>query len=407
MKFPISKSLLTVLAVISVVGAFGFGIAVGERMGKKAAIHATEEALASDIDLAPFWKAVSVLNDKFVSSTASSTIPTNENKVWGAIEGLAASYDDPYTVFLPPKESKSFADEVRGDFGGIGVEIGIKDKVLTVIAPLKGTPAERAGLKSGNSILKIDKKFTAGITVEDAVLLIRGPKGTNVTLTIKENGDTRDVVIMRDTIIIPTIETKLRDDDVFVISLYNFSANSPELFRGALREFILSGSDKLVLDLRNNPGGYLEAAIDMASYFLPSGKTVVIEDWGLKSKQKIERSKGYDVFTDELKMIVLINGGSASASEILAGALNEHGIAKLVGEKSFGKGSVQELIEITRDTSLKVTIARWLTPKGHSISENGLIPNIEVKITKEDIKNEFDSQMEKAASLLKDTNFKQ
>ncbi len=406
MKSHINKSLLTVLAVFSVTGAFWVGITVGESMGEKAAIEATEKLFTSDIDLAPLLKVVSVLNDKFIPSTASSTIPTNENKIWGAILGLTASYDDPYTVFFPPKESKLFADETRGDFGGIGVEIGIKDKILTVIAPLKGTPGERAGLKPGNAILKIDKKFTAGITVEDAVSLIRGPKGTTVTLTIKENGDTRDVVIMRDTIIIPTIETKLRDDGVFIISLYNFSANSPELFRGALREFILSGSDKLVLDLRNNPGGYLEAAIDMASYFLPSGKTIVIEDWGLKSKQKIERSKGYSVFTDKLKMVVLINGGSASASEILAGALKEHGIAKLVGEKSFGKGSVQELIEITGDTSLKVTIARWLTPKGHSISENGLAPNIEVKITKEDEKNEFDSQLEKAASILKDPNFK-
>ncbi len=406
MKIPISKSLLTVLAVFSVVGAFWVGITVGERMGEKTAWQEAEKVLASDLDLAPLLKVVGVLNDKFIPSTASSTIPTNENKVWGAILGLTASYDDPYTVFFPPKESKSFADEVRGDFGGIGVEIGIKDKVLVVIAPLKGTPGERAGLKPGNVILKIDKKFTFGITVEDAVSLIRGPKGTNVTLTIKENGETREVIIMRDTIIIPTIETKLRDDGVFVISLYNFSAKSPELFRGALREFMLSESDKLVLDLRNNPGGYLEVAIDMASYFLPSGKIVVIEDRGLKSKQKIERSKGYDVFTDKLKMAILINGGSASAAEILAGALNEHGIAKLVGEKSFGKGSVQELIEITEDTTLKVTVARWLTPKGHSISENGLAPNIEVKNTKEDLENEFDSQMEKAVSILKDPNFK-
>ncbi len=405
MKFRINKPTLTILVIFSIVGAFGIGITVGDRIGKKATIQVTGEVLPGDIDLEPLLKALSVLNDKFVVSTASSTIPTNENKVWGAIEGLAASYGDPYTVFFPPKESKSFADDVRGDFGGIGVEIGIKDKVLIVVAPLKGTPGERAGLKSGNSILKIDKKFTAGISVENAVSLIRGPKGTSVTLTIKDNGDMRDVVIVRDTIIIPTIETKLRDDGVFVISLYNFSANSPELFRGALREFILSESDKLVLDLRNNPGGYLEAAIDMASYFLPSGKAVVIEDWGSKSKQKIERSKGYDVLSDRLKMVVLINGGSASASEILAGALSEHGIAKLVGEKSYGKGSVQELVEITPETSLKVTIARWLTPKGHSISENGLVPDIEVKITKEDVKNEFDSQMEKAVSILIDPNF--
>ncbi len=276
MKFPISKSLLTVLVVFFFVGAFGFGITIGERMGEKAAIQAT----------------------------ASSAIPTNENKVWGALKGLNASYDGPYTIFLAPKESKSFADEVRGDFVGIGVEIGIKDNVLIVIAPLKGTPGERAGLKPGNAILKIDKKITSGITVEDAVSLIRGPKGTNVILTIKENGDTRDVVITRDTIIMPTIKTELRDDGVFIISLYNFSANSPELFRGALREFILSESDKLLLDLNNNLGDNLEAVTDMANYFLPSGKTVVIGGWGLKSKQEIECSKGYDVSTDKLKMAV-------------------------------------------------------------------------------------------------------
>ncbi len=271
MKFHISKSIPAVLAVFIFVGAFWFGITVVERMGEKDAIQATP----------------------------SSTIPTNEKNVWGAIKGLSSSYDDPYKVFSTPKESKLFADETRTDFDGIGIAIGIKDKVLTVIAILKGTPAERAGLKSGNSILKIDKKFTAGITEEDAVSLIRGPKGTNVTLTIKENGDTRDVVITRDTIIMPTIETKLRDDGVFVISLYNFSANSPELFRGALSEFILSESDKLLLDLNNNLGDNLEAATVMANYFLPSGKTVVIGGLGLKSKQK-------NVSTDKLKTAVLI-----------------------------------------------------------------------------------------------------
>ncbi len=271
MKFTISKSLLVILAIFIFVGTFVFGITIGERMGGKAEIQ----------------------------STVSTAISTNENKVWSAIKGLNSSYDDPYKVFSTPKESKSFADETRTDFDGIGIAIGIKDKVLTVIAILKGTPAERAGLKSGNSILKIDKKFTAGITEEDAVSLIRGPKGTNVTLTIKENGDTRDVVITRDTIIMPTIETKLRDDGVFVISLYNFSENSPELFRAALSEFILSESDKLLLDLNNNLGDNLEAATVMANYFLPSGKTVVIGGLGLKSKQK-------NVSTDKLKTAVLI-----------------------------------------------------------------------------------------------------
>ncbi len=403
-KYSLSKSLLTTLVIIAIVGSFGSGMVISKHLENRSAVTATTTE-TDELDMDPFWKAVGILDTKFVSTTASSSIPGGPEKVYGAIVGLADSYGDPYTTFFPPKEAKSFEDDVRGDFGGIGVEIGIKEKVLSVVAPLKGTPGERAGLKAGDAILRIDKKYTTGMTVEDAVSLIRGPKGTIVTLTIKENGTTRDVSIVRDTIVIPTIDTKLRDDGVFVISLYNFSGNSTQLFRTALREFIQSGSHNLVLDLRNNPGGYLEASIDMASYFLPAGTVIVIEDSGTKAKQVIRKSAGYDVFTRNLKMVVLINGGSASASEILAGALSEHGVAKLVGEKSYGKGSVQELISITDNTSLKVTIAQWLTPNGRTISENGLEPTIIVKVGKDDIKNKYDTQLEKAVSVLLDPNF--
>lgn len=413
MKVTFNKSLLPTIAAVSIIGAFTVGIGVGEHLEKKVTIAREFESqqqllggqATSTIDMAPFWKVAGILNEKFVATTASSSVPTNEDKVYGAIEGLTAAYGDPYTTFFPPKDSKDFNDEVRGDFGGIGAEIGIKDDVLSVIAPLKGTPAERAGLKAGDAILKIDKKFTAGMTVEDAIAIIRGPKGTKVTLTIKQNGDTKDVSIERDTINIPTIDTKLRDDGVFVISLYNFSSNSATLFRGALREFILSGSDKLVLDLRNNPGGYLEAATDMASFFLPTGKTIVTEDSGSKAPQKSDRSKGYDVFTDKLKMVILLNGGSASASEILAGALHDHGIAKLVGEKSYGKGSVQELLDVTPETSIKVTVARWLTPKGNWISGKGITPDFVVPLTKKDYDKKLDPQMDKAVAILTDPNF--
>ena len=412
MKVTFSKSLLPTIAAISIIGAFSVGIGVGEHIEKKVGIARELESqqqlggqATSTIDMAPFWKVAGILNEKFVATTASSSVPTNNEKVYGAIEGLTAAYGDPYTTFFPPKDSKNFEDEVRGDFGGIGAEIDIKDNVLSVIAPLKGTPAERAGLKAGDAILKIDKKFTAGMTVEEAISFIRGPKGTTVVLTIKQNGDTKDVTIERDTIVIPTIDTKLRDDGVFVISLYNFSSNSATLFRGALREFILSGSDKLVLDLRNNPGGYLEAATDMASFFLPTGKTIVTEDSGSKAPQKSDRSKGYDVFTDKLKMVIILNGGSASASEILAGALHDHGIAKIVGEKSYGKGSVQELLEVTPETSIKVTVARWLTPKGNWISGKGITPDVEVKFTKKDADKKIDPQMDKAVAILTDPNF--
>ncbi|MDD5152759.1 MAG: S41 family peptidase [Candidatus Pacebacteria bacterium] len=402
MKHSLSRSLLTTMIIVGIVGSFGAGMLVNKYLLENGGADSSDSQVSLDMD--PFWKAYSILNEKFISTTASSTTPTDKEKVYGAIAGLASSYNDPYTSFFPPAEAEQFNEEVRGNFGGVGMEIGMKDKVLTVIAPLKGTPAERAGIKSGDIILKINDKFTAGMSVDDAIDLIRGPAGSTVTVTVKNGDSTKDIKIVRGTINIPTIETKLRSDGVFVISLYSFSANSPELFRGALREFVLSGSDKLILDLRNNPGGYLESAVDIASWFLPADKPIVIEDSGTKEPQKIDRSKGYNIFTDKLKMVILINGGSASAAEILAGALNEYGIAKLVGEKSFGKGSVQELVGITSDTSLKVTIARWLTPKGKSISHNGLEPDIKVVVSSEDTKKGVDVQMEKASEYLKNLN---
>ena len=227
--------------------------------------------------------------------------------------------------------------------------------------------------------------------------------------TVVREGESEllSIPVIRDIIQIPTISTSsedgagLRDDGVFVIQLYNFSALSQHLFREALREFIVSEADKLILDLRGNPGGFLEASVDMASWFLPLGKIVVEESFGEGIKPKVHRSSGYDIFNENLKMAIVVNRGSASASEILAGALKEHGVATLVGDRTFGKGSVQELVPITSDTSLKVTIARWLTPLGNSISEEGLKPDIEVERTLEDIENDIDPQIEKAAEFLK------
>lgn len=405
-KYSLSKSFLTTFAIIGILVAFGGGMLAQKNIDAGGALANTYSShviktQTGEIDVDALVKAYDILNDKFIPTTPSSTIPTEDEKIYGAIAGLAATYGDPYTVFFPPEEAKQFEEEVRGDFSGIGLEIGIKNNTITAVSPLKNTPAEKAGIKPGDAILKIDDVSTQGMPVEEAINHIRGPKGTTVVLTIKNSADvTHEVTIKRDTINIPIIDTKLRNDGVFVISLYSFSANSADLFRQALREFVKSGSDKLILDLRNNPGGYLESAVDIASWFLPAGKTVVIEDDGSKEPQNIMRSRGYDIFNDNLKMVILINEGSASASEILAGALHEHGVAKLIGEKSFGKGSVQVLLPITSDTSLKVTIARWLTPNGVSISKNGLEPDIKVKFTKEDFKNKYDRQLETAAQTL-------
>jgi carboxyl-terminal processing protease len=338
------------------------------------------------------------MDEKYPSASKIS----DQDKVYGAISGLVSSLNDPYSVFFSPEETKSFEEEIAGNFDGIGMEVGMKDKILTVIAPLKDTPAYRADIKSGDKILKIDKKVTSGLTIEEAIKLIRGPKGTSVTLTIFREGnkEPKEIKIVRDTIDIPTLDTEIRKDGIFVVKLYSFSANSANLFRGAMKKFVESGSDKLLLDLRGNPGGYLDAAVDMASWFLKGGQTIVIEDYGGNKDQEIFRSKGYDIFNDKLKFVILIDGGSASASEILAGAMQDNKRAKIVGSQSFGKGSVQQVVDITRDTILKITVAKWLTPNGTSISEKGLTPDYPIEITKKDLEDKKDPQLDKAVDLL-------
>ncbi|HEY9586146.1 MAG TPA: S41 family peptidase [Candidatus Paceibacterota bacterium] len=398
----------TALGIILLVVGFYAGFRAGEnRMLERAPVlSGTEEMKPAQVDFSSFWRTWNLLQEKFVP-TSTTTLATDQDKVWGAIQGLASSYKDPYTVFLPPVQAEIFQDDVRGNFEGVGMEVAMKDGALTVIAPLKDTPAYKAGIKAGDVITKIDGKNIVGFSTEQAIAMIRGKKGTPVKFEIYREGnkESLEIVVIRDTIAIPTISTKILPDGIFDIELYNFSASSPELFRRALREFIDARTDKLILDLRGNPGGYLEAAIDMASWFLPIGKPVVTEDFGKKQEPVIYRSKGYDIFNDKLRMVILIDNGSASASEILAGALREHGIAVLAGEKSFGKGSVQELVSVTGDTSLKVTVARWLTPDGTSISAQGIEPDFKVTLDKDLFKKGVDSQVQRAVNILKDNSF--
>ena len=360
-----------------------------------------EEGKPMEADFSLFWKAWVVLNDKFVpAKNKEASVITAEDKVYGAIQGLADSYGDPYTTFFPPEEAKIFQDEISGNFEGVGMELGIKNNILTIVAPLKGTPAERAGVKSGDKIIEIDDESTQGLSIDGAIKKIRGKKGTSVKLTLIREGtsDPLIVTIIRDVIDIPIIDTEVKRG-VFVIHLHSFSENSPVLFRNALEEFIRSKTSRLVIDLRGNPGGYLDAAVDMASWFLPSGKTVFSEDFGDKRESVVYRSRGYNIFNENLRLAILIDGGSASASEILAGALSQHDLGTLVGTATFGKGSVQELVPLTSKTSLKVTVARWLTPDGTSLSETGLTPDIEVKVDPAAL-DSTDIQLEKAIDVV-------
>jgi len=402
-----TKKIFRIISVVILTaGFFVLGLYTG--ISKAAEIEKVKSVINKDaptdisetnVDFDPFWKVWNIINQKYPNGR---TI-TDQDKVWGAIQGLASSLNDPYTVFFSPQESKLFKDSITGEFGGVGMEVGIKDKVLTVIAPLKDTPAYKTGIKSGDMIVKIDETSTNDLSIDKAISLIRGKSGTKVKLTIVRDEELEPIIfdITREIIKIPTLDTEKRSDGIFVIKLYNFSINSPKLFRDALKEFIASGYNKMILDLRGNPGGFLEASVDIASWFLPAGKPIVIEDFGDKNPENIYRSKGYNIFNNNFKIILLVDGGSASASEIVAGALKDHKKATLVGENTFGKGSVQELIDVTPDTAIKITIAKWLTPNGVSISEHGLEPDVLVKITKEDIEKKLDPQMKKAVELLK------
>lgn len=375
-------------------------------IGARESVQATlllsgPEKVPASIDLDPVWKAWRLLEERYVPATTTDPL-TAQDRVWGMIEGLADAYGDPYTVFMPPREAQSFAEELSGTFGGVGIEIGMRDEILTVIAPLKGTPGERAGLLPGDRIAEIDTVSTFGMSIDEAIERIRGEAGTEVVFSIAREGesDFLTIPVVRDIIEVPTLDTELRDDGVFVLSLYNFGGTALPEVREALREFLKSGSDKLVFDLRGNPGGYLDVAVEIASYFLPVGTPIVIEDRG-KGETFIHRSKGYNVIRSETRVAILVNQGSASASEIVAGALQDHGRAKLFGAQTFGKGSVQELVDVTPDTSLKITIARWLTPNGTSISHNGLTPDYVAPYTAKDAEADKDPQLDAALEYVK------
>lgn len=352
-------------------------------------------------DLADFWKAWNTLHSRYVVTHASSTLPTTKEKLWGAIQGLTSSYGDPYTVFFPPEEAKVFQDDIAGNFEGVGMEIGInKDNILTVIAPLKGTPADKAGILSGDLILAIDGKSTEGMSSDEAVKNIRGPKGSIVTFTVMRGGTTKEIKVTRDKIDVPTIVYGLdQKSGVYSIALYTFTENSGQLFNTGFAAFKASGSKKLVIDLRGNPGGYLDQAVNIASHFLPSGTTVVTEDYEGKQQNLVHKSTGTGDLPAGTKVVILIDQGSASASEILAGALQDNHAATLIGTRSFGKGSVQELVNIDGG-SLKVTVARWLTPAGHSIMGNGITPDIKVERTQDDFTAGKDPQKARAIQFL-------
>jgi carboxyl-terminal processing protease len=319
---------------------------------------------------------------------------------YGALSGFVAGAGDPYTNFFSPEETKEFYDDVNAEFEGIGAQVGMRDGRLTIISPMPDSPAEKAGILAGDKIYTIDGVDTTDMPLEKGIKLIRGPKGTVVTLMILRNEETPlEIKVTRDVIQIKSVEWTFRSDGILHIQLHDFYSDTERLFGQLAKEVKKNKPRGIILDMRNNPGGLLDAATAVASYWVNDGEKVLSEKFG-DSREVVYAATSNQLFKG-YKTMVLINGGSASAAEIVAGALKDYGLATLVGEKSFGKGSVQEIRRLSDGSSLKMTIAEWLTPNGDWINQVGIKPDVEIIPTEEDIKAEKDAQLDKAVELLK------
>ena len=381
-------------------GGFYFGYQKGTENPKTLIVQGVsniDQGKEKNIDFNLFWETWGLLKEKYVKGDELK----NQDMVYGAIGGLFKALDDPNSTFMPPEDAKKFDEDISGEFSGIGAEIGIRNEQLVIIAPLKDTPAEKAGLRSADKIFKIDDKFTDNMTVVEAVKLIRGKKDTKVVLSIFRDDweKPKEISIIRDTIQVPTLDWKMLDNNIAYIQLYNFYEKAPFLFYQAAVSIVVKNPSGVILDLRDNPGGYLDAAINISSWFLERGKVVVTEEFKGGEKQ-IFNSRANDFFKG-IPVVILINQGSASASEITAGALKDQRGAKLVGEKSFGKGTVQELMNLKDGAVAKITVAHWRMPSGQLIEKNGITPDYEVKLTDEDIEAKKDPQLDKAMEILK------
>ena len=318
----------------------------------------------------------------------------------GLKHGLATATKDPYTVYFTAKEAKEFNDELNNSFSGIGAQLGQdKDSNLEVIAPIEGLPADKAGLKAKDIIVTVNGQTTSGMSVDEAVSKIRGPKGTKVKLEIVRNrSQALDFTITRDDIKLPSVKTKILDGNIGYLQITSFAPDSAELAQKAANEFKTKHVKGVILDMRNNPGGLLEASVSISSLWLPEGQTILQEKHGSEVIET-QRARGGTVLKD-IPTVVLINSGSASAAEITAGALHDNKAAYLIGEKSYGKGVVQQLVNFRDDSQLKVTVASWYRPNGQNINKKGISPDKTVKISETDAKAEKDTQLEAAQAYL-------
>ncbi|NQV90343.1 S41 family peptidase [Candidatus Uhrbacteria bacterium] len=400
-SFPRSTLILSVILVG--IMTFSLGYFIGESRGVRSVVPTGEgqvsgqgeipSYLSKDVDFRQFWDIWNFVKEEHYRQPVSDV-----ELFYGALKGMLAGLDDPYSVYFDPEEAKAFASSLEGSFEGIGAEIGIKEDRLQIVAPLAGMPADLAGLLPGDWIVLIDGTDTTGMSVEAAVMLIRGEKGTEVVLTISREGvdELVDVSIVRDKIVVDSVKWSIDDQNIMKISISTFNHDTMDLFSEAIQEALSADVKGIILDLRSNPGGLLTTAIDIGSAWV-GYDPILIE----RNPVDTQTFKGVTApRLQGIQTVILVNGGSASASEIVAGALQDYGYATLVGTQTYGKGSVQDYRELSDGSAFKITTASWYTPDGRSINEEGIAPDVVIDYTLEDYQAGIDPQYDVALQII-------
>jgi carboxyl-terminal processing protease len=406
-----SKKLFYVLGVLGFLTSFGFGFFVGQDYAIKKMVlddngsvdivkvlNLYSKSRSSSVDFDQFWELWDFVKENYVDQPVSDV-----DLFYGALEGMVAGLNDPHSIYLPPSNADEFAKSLAGEFEGIGAEIGIRDGQLTVIAPLTGSPAEKAGIKAQDKILSVDGEKTFGLSLEEAVMMIRGEKDTDVVLTITRNGyeTAQNITITRGVITVPSVSWEMKDNGIAYVRISYFNEETWKEMNRVIEEMLVKLPKGLVLDLRSNPGGYLKQSIEVASEWIEEG--VVVKEVYTGGEDNIYYSDGRHRLKD-LKTVVLVDGGTASGSEIVAGALQDYNLATIVGTQTYGKGSVQNFEALPDGSAIKLTVAKWFTPLGRGINGEGIVPDIILEeMLKEDNSQEKgyrDLGLEKAIELL-------
>jgi len=400
MKKFLRKALKNYPLMILFLWVFGFGVFVGQnlqvkREGFNIQIASKETPKNLDVDFSLFWDVWDRVSKDYIGRDKIDS----QKLLYGAISGMVAAIGDPYTIFLDPETNKEFETNLSGVYEGVGIQIGFRNKKLVVIAPLEGTPAKKAGVRAGDQIIKIGDKDAFDLTLPEAVKLIRGEAETEIKITFTRKGEEDfELTLKRARIEVKSV-TWEKKDDVAIIKLTRFSDTTNSEWENTVSEISLSGLRKIILDLRNNPGGHLSGAVDIAGEFVKAGTTIVFQEDANGNRVSLKSRK--DGALTGYSVVVLINKGSASASEIVAGALRDILKVKLIGETSFGKGSVQERENLPFGSGLHITKSKWLTPAGTWVNDTGLEPDFKVELTEKDEETGLDPQLNKAIELLK------